>query len=127
MALSTAILNRILRYGRFDAKQHPQVEDWYNDAIVNEDPVAWGDLYDNAMAAKTAHLCIKFVPNGDANSRGLISSEPVNGAGGSRQYKYDHTNADWWRSTAPGARYADLADEAAGGAQGMPFSPLVCF
>lgn len=105
MALTTAVLNRILRYGRFEAEEHPQVEDWYNTAILDEDPASWGTLYAEAMAAKAAHLCLKFVPNGDGNARGIITSEPVNGAGGSRQYKMDFESKEFWQSTTPGGLY----------------------
>lgn len=85
----------------------------------------WGELYYEAMAAKTAHFCLKHPASSDGNARGLITSEPVNGGPGSRQYKYDHINDDWWRSTAPGAAFVDMAAEAVGG-ETFVNSPLVC-
>jgi hypothetical protein len=126
VALSAAVLECITRYGRFDASQHPDVEAWYTRALLNEDSAAWGVLYEEAMAAKAAHFCLKYTYSADGNARGLITSEPVNGAGGSRQYKYDHTRDDWWRSTAPGAAFVDMAAEMSGG-DDYTFSPLVCF
>lgn len=125
MALSAAVLERITRYGRFDASQHPNVEAWYTLALLNEDSAAWGDLYLEAMAAKAAHYCLKYWPNANGLSRGLITSEPVDGGAGSRQYKNDYSRDEWWRSTQAGAAYLDMAAEAAGGAS-MSNSPLVC-
>jgi hypothetical protein len=124
MALSAAILERINRYGRDKAKGHPDVEMWYTRAILNESVEAWGVLYDEAMAAKTAHLCLKFPHNSDLVARGLVASEPSTGTG-ARTYKYDFTDREWATSTPAGAAYTSMADEAAGAA-GLSLSPLLC-
>ena len=60
MALSESTISKIRRYGRTEAASHPDLEDWYNDAITDEDPITWGNLYEDAMAAKTAHLGRRF-------------------------------------------------------------------
>jgi hypothetical protein len=105
MALTSATLNRILKYGRYEAEQHPQVEEWYNTAILDEDPASWGVLYAEAMAAKAAHFCLKFIQNGDGNGRGLITSEATGNSSGTRQYKYDFEAKEFWQSTIPGSLY----------------------
>jgi len=126
MALSESTISKIRRYGRTEAASHPDLEDWYNDAITDEDPITWGNLYEDAMAAKTAHLCLVFSPSGDGLSRGIISAEPVGSTNGNRSYKFDYGSDDWWKQTPAGARYLALAAQAVGG-DGMSASPLVCF
>jgi hypothetical protein len=126
MALSESTISKIRRYGRAEAASHPDLEDWYNDAITDEDTTVWGNLYEDAMAAKTAHLCLVFAPNGDGNARGIITTEPVGSTNGNRSYKCDYGSDDWWKQTPAGARYLYLASQAVGG-DGMSSSPMVCF
>ena len=58
MALSASTISKIRRYGRAEAANHPDIEDWYNDAIQDEDTTVWGNLYEDAMAAKTASTAV---------------------------------------------------------------------
>jgi len=126
MALSESTISKIRRNGRAEAANHPDIEDWYNDAIQDEDTTVWGDLYEDAMAAKTAHLCLVLSPSGDGIARGIITTEPVGSTNGNRSYKFDYGSDDWWKQTPAGARYLYLASQAVGG-DGMSSSPMVCF
>ena len=121
-------MNPLFRSSMVDVRSQELVFDrlWYNDAITNEDSIVWGDLYEDAMAAKTAHLCLVFSPSGDALARGIISAEPVGSSTGNRSYKFDYGSDDWWKQTPAGARYLALAAQAVGG-DGMSASPIVCF
>jgi hypothetical protein len=99
---------------------HPALEDWYAAAIGDEDSSAWGSLFAEAMAAKTAHYCLMFPWNDDGMARGLVTEEPVNGAMGTRKYLHDYTDAQWWSSTAAGALYRQLRRRLGGS------GPLLC-
>ena len=130
MALTQAILVRLARLGGptvatvatdgTATMRHPAAETWYAAAILDESSGAWLTLYDEAMAAKTAHFCLKYPWNADGIARGLIDSEPVM-ADGTRNYRYDYTDTEWWRSTNAGAYYHTLRARIGTGAKAGPF------
>lgn len=87
---------------------HPLLESWYAVAILDESAAVWGALYDEAMAAKTAHYCLMYPWNDDGIGRAVVTEEPLNGAPGVRKYKHDITDEDWWRSKPAGAAYLNF-------------------
>jgi len=131
MALTADVLLRLARFGGASVatleadgtatQVHPHAETWYGLALVSEDSGVWGSLYLDAIAAKTAHWCLKFPWNDDAIARGVILSETLNAQAGTRTYKGDASTRDWWMSTPPGAQYVTM-QETLGSA-----SSLLCF
>lgn len=127
MALSQAILLRLARLGgsKVATRQadgtaqqvHPFAEDWYIAAQKDEDQATWmavAGLWEEAIAAKTAALCLVNPWNDDAMARGVIDSEPGAGAEGSRSYANEIRDEFEWKATAPGRRYNQLRNRLSG-------------
>lgn len=93
------------------AAVHPFIEEWRTAAELGEDTGAWGALWDEAMAAKGAALCLENPWNDDGEARGIILSEPVAGNPGNRTYSAD---ADAWKSNRAGRRYVELQSRLGG-------------
>lgn len=131
MALAAAALVRLARLGGATVATlqpdgtatavHPALESWYTAAALDESSAAWGSLFDEAIAAKTAHYCLMFPWNDDGTPRGLISEEPMNGNPGNRKYKHDYSDVQWWRATQAGALYLQLRSRIGAGSRVGPF------
>lgn len=87
---------------------HPQVETFYDIAVLTVNTVPWGSLANWALALMTAHLCLTYPANSSHIDRLPIETVP----GGEGSVKYAtinvHTRDASLRLTAPGRQYLDL-------------------
>lgn len=87
---------------------HPQVETFYNIAVLTINTVPWGALAPWALALMTAHLCLTYPANSSHIDRTPVDTVP----GGEGSIKYATINVNLrdssLRTTAPGRQYLDL-------------------